>query len=128
MAKILTAEQSPDQAGYRQGYSCDDHLFAITMIAEICNEFNLPLWAAALDFKKALGTISHASIWDAMIAQKIPAAYIDVLSRLYEGQHATVRCDAESRRFNIERGTKQGDPISPLLFNAVLEQIMRRVQ
>ena len=36
-----------------------------------------------------------------------------------------MKCDAESRVFAIQRGTKQGDPISPLLFNTVLEQIMR---
>ena len=28
----------------------------------------------------------------------------------------------------IEKGTKQGDPISPMLFNAVLEQVMRKVK
>ena len=27
---ILVAEQSIDQAGLRPGYSCDDHLFALT--------------------------------------------------------------------------------------------------
>ena len=33
--------------------------------------------------------------------------------------------DRESREFNLERGTKQGDPMSSALFNAVLESIMR---
>ena len=38
----LNAEQSFDQVGFRPDYSCDDHLFAITIVAEKCNEFNLP--------------------------------------------------------------------------------------
>ena len=33
-----------------------------------------------------------------------------------------------SKQFNITRGTKQGDPLSSLLFNALLEDIFRRVQ
>ena len=49
----LLAEQCPDQAGFRAGYNCDDHLFATTLLAEKCNEFNVPLWTATLDFKKA---------------------------------------------------------------------------
>ena len=44
------------------------------------------------------------------------------------GQAATVKCDVASRKFSIERGTKQGDPISPILFNAVLEKVMRELK
>ena len=33
-----------------------------------------------------------------------------------------------SRPFNISRGTKQGDPISPQLFNSVVEAIMKDVK
>ena len=29
---ILDGAQACDQAGFRSGYSCDDHLFAITMM------------------------------------------------------------------------------------------------
>ena len=62
----------------------------------------------------------------AMEEQKVPPAYIDLLSRLYDGQTATVQCDCRSREFGIQKGTKQGDPISPASFNAVLEIVMRR--
>ena len=39
----LLAEQSEDWAGSMPGYNCDDHLFAVTLMIEKGNEFNLPL-------------------------------------------------------------------------------------
>jgi hypothetical protein len=33
-----------------------------------------------------------------------------------------------SDKFNIENGLKQGDALSPLLFNFALEYVIRRVQ
>ena len=54
--------------------------------------------------------------------------YVGLLSRLYDSQRASVRADSVSREFDIRRGTKQGDPISPIIFNSVLEEVMRKVK
>ena len=98
------------------------------MLAEKCNEFNIPLWVAAIDFSKAFDSISHRSIFEALEEQGVPSAYVDVLARLYREQQAHIGGDQRSRDFPISKGTKQGDPISPLIFNAVLEGIMRKVK
>ena len=47
----LVAEQSEDLARFRPDYNRDDHLFAITLLADKCNEFTIPLWTATLDFR-----------------------------------------------------------------------------
>ena len=124
----LLAEQSWDQAGFRPGFSCEDHLFTVTMLAEKCKEYNIPLWIAAIDFSKAFDSISHRSMFEALSAHGVPMAYLDLLARLYEEQSAYIRGECQSRRFPITKGTKQGDPISSLIFNAVLEEVMRKVK
>ena len=121
----LEMQQSVDQAGFRSGFSCDDQLFTITMLCDKMKEYNLPLWVAAVDFQKAFDTISHRSLWEALREQEVPLVYIMVLQKLYRGQCANVKLDVASRSFAIERGTRQGDPISPILFNALLEKVMR---
>ena len=44
-----------------------------------------------------------------------------LLQRLYSHQERTVLTDKESDVFSIKKGTKQGDPLSSLLFNTVLQ-------
>ena len=47
---------------------------------------------------------------------------------LYSNQQEKVITDRESRSFRIRRRTKQGDPTSPNLFNAVLQNVIKDVQ
>ena len=53
---------------------------------------------------------------------------MSLLQSLYHEQQAKVRTDRLSKSFPISRGTKQGDPLSALLFNALLEKIVREVK
>ena len=121
----LDAEQSEDQAGFRKDYSCDDHLFVIRQLSEKANEFCLPLWVAAIDFQKAFDSFSHTALWKALLEQGVPKVYTNALQRLYASQTGTVIAGESSREFAILRESRQGDPISPILFNAVLEMILR---
>ena len=86
------------------------------------------MWICAIDFKKAFDTVEHESIWAALEHQKVHSKYISILKELYTGQTGQVIADKVSRNFDINRGTKQGDPISPCLFSAVLEFAMGDIQ
>ena len=48
--------------------------------------------------------------------------YVKLLELLYKDQHGNV----DSHRFQILRGVRQGDVLSPLLFNAVIEHAMEK--
>jgi len=125
---ILDKAQCKDQAGFRNKYSTVDHMFVFAMLQEKSEEFNLNTWVAAIDFKKAFDSINQNYLWQALVEQKVPNAYVYVLRRLYEDQSAQVKTDVLSRKFGIHRGTKQGDPLSSLLFNALLEKVMSKVK
>ena len=63
VGKYLDTVQPVDQAGFRSGFSCDDHLFAMPQLWEKHAEFRMPLWAAAVDFEKAFDSVEHDSLW-----------------------------------------------------------------
>ena len=65
---------------------------------------------------------------EALVEQGVPHYCVRVLMKLYEEQEGVVMTDTISRSFRILRGTKQGDPISPILFNSVLEHKVKGLQ
>lgn len=126
--KKLDDAQSKDQAGFRPEFCCVDHLFTVTAIAEKANEFRIPLWIATVDFQKAFESVEHAAIWRALLDQRVEPAYVTLFQRLYDGQTATVQTDRRSAPFRIEKRTKQGNPISPILYHAVVEHFMKKLK
>ena len=44
--------------------------------------------------------------------------------KIYKDQKASVQTGVESNMFEIKKGTKQGDPLSSLLFNTVLQRAL----
>ena len=93
----LVQAQSVDQAGFRSGFCCEDHLFAVTLLAEMALEWQVPLWIAVVDFKKAFDTVSHTAIWASLLEQGVDAVYIDLLRRLYDRQTGAIQCDRLSK-------------------------------
>ena len=75
--ETLDGAQASDQAGFRKGYSCDDHLLTVVLLTERMAEFRQPLWICAIDFVKAFDSVSHASLWEALSNQGVLPVYIE---------------------------------------------------
>ena len=58
----------------------------------------------------------------------VPTQYINLLRNLYANQVGIVQAEVRSREFSIARGVKQGDPISALLFIAVMQDLCGHLQ
>lgn len=119
---ILDAHQSKDQVGFRQGASVVDAFVTYETVCGKTLEWNVPLFTASLDLKKAFDRVEYKALFEALSAQGVDDAYISLLARLYSHQQGQV---SGSKKFSIERGVKQGDVLSPLLFNAALESAIR---
>jgi hypothetical protein len=123
LSKYVLLRQDVDQAAYRPGYGTEDHLLTMALLIEKAAEFRSPLWFALVDFEKAFDMVEHAALWGVLKRQGIPHHFIVLLQTLYTGQVACVQANSKSRDFLINRGVKQGDPISALLFIAVMQDL-----
>ena len=121
----LDQEQAEDQAGFRNSYETTDHLATYRMMEQKCQEWRIKMWIATIDFTKAFDSISHKSIWWAFKSCGINHEHISLSEKIYKAQKASVQTDVESNMFEIKKGTKQGDPLSSLLFNTVLQNSLK---
>ena len=122
---VLDQKQAEDQAGFRKSYQTTDHLATHRLIEQKCHEWRIKMWIATVDFTKAFDSISHKSIRDALKSCNIEHGYIILLKKIYKSQKASVQTDEESNIFEIQKGTKQGDPLSSLLLNTVLQYSLK---
>ena len=121
----LDQEQAEDQAGFGSSYHTTDHLATYRMIEQKCHEWGVKMWIATIDFTKAFDSITQKSIWKAVNSCGINHEYISLLKKIYKDQKAPVQTDVECNMFEIKKGTKQGDPLSSLLFNTVLQNSLK---
>ena len=66
------------------------------------------------------------AIWDAMRDDRVPEKTVCLIKAYYEGTRAFVRADGEtSKGLSIDERVRQGCALSPILFNFVIDQIMK---
>ena len=121
----LDRAQPEDQGGLRRSYQTLDHLTTYRLLEQKCHDWGIKMWVATVDFMKAFDSLSHHSLWKSLEKCGIESHYIRLLRRLYAEQKWSVSTDKESDVFEMKRGTKQGDPLSSLLFITVLKMALK---
>lgn len=128
ITRNLEENQSEDQAGFRSGYSTIDHLHTLAQLMEKAGEFNLTLYIAFIDYSKAFDSVEHLPILTSLQRQGVATKYLRILAKIYSNSTAKISLDKEGEPFKLERGVRQGDPLSPKLFNSVLEEVFRKTE
>jgi len=119
----LERNQSPDQTGFRSSIRIEDALATVEILISKTAEWNLPIFIASLDLKKAFDRIEHEALFEALRSQGVDEPHLALLMEIYDDQVGSAN---GSRGFSIQRGVRQGDVLSSLLFNAALEMVFRK--
>ena len=82
-----------------------------------------------LDLKKAFGKVHHRLISTALRHHKISWHFIDCIADLYFNFHSSVVTESYHTSFlPVQRGVLQGDCLSPLIFNMVINTFIQYIK
>ena len=110
------------QCGFRPFRSTMDPVFCIRQILEKKWEFGNDVYQLFIDFKKAYDSIKREKLYNIMLEFGIPKKLVRLVRVCMSDTFSRVRIGKDlSDEFCIRNGLKQGDSLSPVLFNITLE-------
>ena len=112
------------QTGFRKGFSTIDNMFILYRLIELPNSKKKKLFCAFIDLKQAFDTIWRDGLW-----QKLQYFYINgkcyrLIKKMFDNIKSSVMVDGEvSNYFSYNIGFRQGENLSPFLFNIYLNDL-----
>lgn len=126
MNKIKISEE---QQGFRPNRSTIDAVFILRQMIEKSIEFQKPLFLCFVDLKKAFDRVRIADIIDILQEHRTPVNYINVIKELNKNNRTQIKTSQGlTEQGPILTGIRQGDCLSPFLFNLIMDRIINDVK
>ncbi|PIC11548.1 hypothetical protein B9Z55_029013 [Caenorhabditis nigoni] len=115
------------QRGFQEREGCNESIGILRAAIDVAKGKKSNLSVAWLDLTNAFGSVPHELIKHTLETYGFPEIVVQIIMDMYKGAAIRVKSKNEkSDRILIKSGVKQGDPISPTLFNMCLENVIRR--
>uniref|UniRef100_A0A670HML6 Reverse transcriptase domain-containing protein n=1 Tax=Podarcis muralis TaxID=64176 RepID=A0A670HML6_PODMU len=130
LKKVLNEVIHKDQAGFLPGRHLFDNTRNIIDILELLQtNINTKAVLIFIDAEKAFDNISWKFMKKNLEGMGVGRGFENGIDAIYSEQKAKLIVNnVVTEEFNIEKGTRQGCPISPLLFISVLEVLLNMIR
>uniref|UniRef100_A0A8C5QB56 Reverse transcriptase domain-containing protein n=1 Tax=Leptobrachium leishanense TaxID=445787 RepID=A0A8C5QB56_9ANUR len=119
----------PDQVGFVPGREAKDATTRVLNALTLAHSSKKELLLFSADAEKAFDRVRWSYLFEVLRQMGLPEGFLGLISALYSSPSARVRIDgALSRPIRICNGTRQGCPLSPLLFALYLEPLLEAVR
>ena len=114
------------QEGFRRRRSTQRQLGNLLNALEDAHHTRHDVYLLYIDFSNAFDTLDHDKLLQLMWDQGFPSHAVEVVRGLHTGACTTIRTSfGESDSIDIERGSLQGDGLSPFLFLLFIDPLLR---
>uniref|UniRef100_A0A5F9D7F5 RNA-directed DNA polymerase n=1 Tax=Oryctolagus cuniculus TaxID=9986 RepID=A0A5F9D7F5_RABIT len=120
----------PDQVGFIPGMQGWFNIRkSINVIHHINGLQNKNHMIISIDAEKAFDKIQHPFMMKTLSTLGIEGTFLNIIKAIYKKPTASILLNGEKlEAFPLKSGTRQGCPLSPLLFNIVLEVLARAIR
>ena len=123
---IVTCQRSCDQTGFMKGRFIGENIRLIDYVIRFTKEKNIPGLLLFLDFEKAFDTIEWPFIINSLQYFGFGPSVVNWVKCLYSNiESCFLNNGWTSNFFKIERGVRQGCPLSPYLFVLSVEVLAK---
>jgi hypothetical protein len=116
------------QCGFHRNRHTINQIFYIRQVPGKNWEYNGTLHQLFIDFKKACDSVKRKVLYNILLEFCIPKNLVRLIKMCLNETYSNVRVGKYlSDKFPIHNGLKEGDALSPFLFNFALEYVIRKV-
>lgn len=128
LKRVINTIVSVDQSGFMKGRSATENVRLIQDIIDYCESEHVPGIIMFIDFKQAFDNVNHSFLFKTLEIFGFKDTYIKWIRTLYHNACGSVmNYGWLSENFTIEKGVRQGCPLSALLFIITAEILALKV-
>lgn len=129
LRKEIEPTLSEAQSGFRKGRCTQDHIFTIKEITDRALITGKEVYVAFMDMEKAFDRVPRKKIWEVLEERNVNSKLIKIVKCMYkETRNKIISKNSMSREFNTKEGVRQGGSLSPLLFIAFMDKIIKETE
>lgn len=99
----------------------------MNQLIEKANECQFNIYLAFIDYSKAFDSLHHSFLFKPLAKKGINSKYLKILKYIYDRSKGRISLEGKDTMFDIGKGVRHGDPLSPILFEC-LEEIFNNLQ
>ena len=119
----------PRQRGFTDAPGCSENLAILDGLIRLSKSQRKTLAVVFIDLTKAFDTVSHKHIAEVLERRGVDELIRGLIQDSYRNCYTKVKtAHGDTRKIKIRVGVKQGDPMSPLLFNLALDPLLHMLE